>query len=232
MLLGRHATGGWEYRRLAIRFLKAASYPSAHVLALVLTLGFPAAASAGRDSLYRECDTVPRGGSPRYVNLRVEEDGGCASSVPCGPQQVASRNLPDGGVEVYHFRMRGGDTLKDGTFEIRDRAKRLKQQGGFAAGKRSGEWIVWYANGKRRSVENYREGMREGLHREFSPKGRLLDEFKYRNGTLDCTDGYHRSWYHNGKLKFEMLVRDRKLARYVFFDSLGKELDLPVILNP
>jgi hypothetical protein len=33
-------------------------------------------------------------------------------------------------------------------------------------------------------------------------------------------------------LKFEMLVQDRKLTRYVFFDSLGKELDPPVILNP
>jgi MORN repeat protein len=210
----------------------AASFQAALALAWTLGWGIPSAAPIAPDSLYRECDTVPRGGSPRYASIRVEEDPGCASTVPCGPEQAASRNLPDGGVEAYHFRMRGRDTIRDGTFEIRDQAKRIRKQGRFAAGKRSGEWIAWYPNGKRRSVENYREGMLEGLHREYSPKGRLLDEFKYRDGALDCADGYHRSWYHNGKLKFEMQVRDRKLARYVFFDSLGKELDLPVLLNP
>ena len=193
--------------------------------------GVPAEALSGRDSLYRECDTVPRGRSPRFVDLRVEPDAGCGSTVRCGALQVASRNLPDGGVETFHFRLRGGDTLKDGTFEVRDRFKRIRQQGSYAAGKRAGEWVAWYPNGKRRSVEQYREGLREGLHREYSPKGALLDEFKYRDGTLDCTDGYHRSWYHNGKPKFEMLVQNRKLTRYVFFDSLGKELDPPVILK-
>jgi hypothetical protein len=217
---------------LAVRFTATAFFHAALALAWASGPAFPGAVPISRDSLFRECDTVPRGGSPRYAYIRVEEDPGCASSVPCGSRQLASRILPDGGVEMFHYRLRGGDTLKDGTFEIRDRAKRIKQQGSFAAGKRSGEWIAWYANGKRRSVENYREGMREGLHREYSPKGKLLDEFKYRDGALDCTDGYHRSWYHNGKLKFEMLIRDRKLARYVFFDSLGKELNLPVILNP
>lgn len=214
---------------LAIRFSPIIiAFP---VLALMAALGFPAEAIAAQDSLYRECDTVPRGRSPRYVNLRTEPDAGCESTVPCGALQEASRNLPDGGVETYHFRMRGGDTLKDGTFEIRDRLKRIKQQGSYAAGKRSGEWVAWYPNGKRRTVEHFREGKREGLHREYSSKGRLVDEFKYREGTIDCLDGYHRSWYHNGKLKFEMLVQDRKLTRYVFFDSLGKELDLPVILK-
>jgi hypothetical protein len=188
-------------------------------------------ARAASDSLYWECDTVPRSQSARMVNL-VPDDAGCESAHPCGPVLAGKRVLADGGTETFHYRMRNVDTVKDGGFEIRNRSGRLRQRGGYVSGRRSGEWITWYPDGKMRSVEHYRDGKREGLHREYSTRGRITDEFKYRDGKLDCADGYHRSWYHNGKLKFELAVENRKLARYVFYDSLGKELGLPVILDP
>jgi antitoxin component YwqK of YwqJK toxin-antitoxin module len=183
------------------------------------------------DSLYWECDTVPHGRASRIVSLAAAEDPGCESTQPCGPEREGSRTLPDGSVETFHFRMRNQAQVKDGAFEIRDRAGRVKQQGSYSSGKRSGEWVSWYPDGKRRSVEHYLDGKLNGLHREYYPNGRLMDEFKYRDGILDCRDGYHKSWYEGGALKFEMEVRDRKLAKYVFYDTLGKELRTPILLN-
>ncbi|GEM_PF-5626041 len=194
--------------------------------------GFLIRTASAQDSLYWECDTVPRGQSARVVSLLGNEDVGCEASQPCGPVQETVKALPEGGTEHFHFRMRNDVVVKDGAFEIRDGAKRLKQQGSYVSGKRSGAWITWFPDGKKKSEAGYVDGKLQGLHREYFPNGKVMDEFKYRDGKIDCGDGYHKSWYAGGRLKFEMDVRDRKLSRYVFYDSLGKELNLPVILNP
>lgn len=202
-----------------------------NAFASVAISGFVSLAAAAPDSLYWECDTVPRGQSARVVNL-VPDDPGCGSAQPCGPVAQGKRVLADGGTELFHYRMRNSDTVRDGGFEIRNPSGRLRQRGGYVSGRRSGEWVSWYPDGKTRSVEHYRDGKPDGLHREYSARGVIVEEFKYRDGKLDCADGYHRSWYRNGRLKFELAVENRKLARYVFYDSLGKELRLPVILDP
>jgi antitoxin component YwqK of YwqJK toxin-antitoxin module len=143
------------------------------------------------------------------------------------------RVLPDGGVERFHYRLRDEKMIKEGSFEVRDRKKRLKQRGSYASGRRSGEWTTWYPGGKRKSsVQHYRNGRLEGIHREFYPGGGLMDEFKYRDGRLDCADGYHKSWYEGGRLKFELVVRDRKLAKYAFYDTAGRKIKPPVVIRP
>jgi len=46
----------------------------------------------------------------------------------------------------------------------------------------TGQWQTWYANGKTESIGQYRNGLLNGMHLSYSPKGHLSGEGRYLDG--------------------------------------------------
>jgi MORN repeat variant len=191
-----------------------------------------AAAALGQDSLYWGCDTTSREYQAEFekhqgLELPVYEPGEA-----CDPQPEMVRAATEGGSERFNYCLQGYLKVKDGPYESRYPTGHLRWQGTYSHDKKAGEWREWYPSGKRKSVSYYVKGRLEGLSREFHPNGKVMDEYKYHDGRIDCRNGYHRSYYRNGSMKVDFGLKDGRLVRYVFYDSHGKVMRLPVILKP
>ncbi|MBI9057881.1 MAG: toxin-antitoxin system YwqK family antitoxin [Labilibaculum sp.] len=62
---------------------------------------------------------------------------------------------------------------------------------------RFGNWFIYYKNGQRRTEKSYKNGMREGLFKEWYPNGQIMIEAFFEHGLFKgkCT-----SWYENGQI--------------------------------
>ena len=54
-------------------------------------------------------------------------------------------------------------------YSIHDTTYYLKRSGGFFNGAKSGEWIEYFPNGRKMTVENYRNNVLNGLYEGYSP---------------------------------------------------------------
>lgn len=63
-----------------------------------------------------------------------------------------------------------------------ERAPLIKGQ--FSRGLKHGEWKSWYANGRLKQVERWRDGRLHGPYQQFDSRGQLLTSGKYRKGRL------------------------------------------------
>jgi hypothetical protein len=194
-------------------------------------LALLASAAAAQDSLYAECDSTSRefraGSDPQTGDAAAYDPG-----LPCEAAPEMERNAFDGGRERFSVCKQERLTLKHGGFESLYPGGIVRERGEYAHGRKTGEWREWYPDGKPKAVANYLQGRLEGIALAFHPNGKVMDEFKYRDGRIDCRDGYHRSYYRMGRLKVDLGIKAGRLVKYAFYDSLGKELALPVILNP
>ncbi|MDB5050846.1 MAG: hypothetical protein JWO30_3917 [Fibrobacteres bacterium] len=184
-----------------------------------------------QDSLYWECDTTSREYRARFEVHQGAEPSAYDPGLECAPFLETERMAEGGAVERFHYCLQGKLKVKQGDFECRYPGKRVKEKGRFSFGRKIGEWKSWYPDGKLRGVSNFVDGKLEGVSTEYYPDGKVMDEFKYHDGRIDCRDGYHRSYYRKGGLKVDFGIAEGRLVKYVFYDSLGKVLTLPVILK-
>ena len=194
-------------------------------------LAFALAPASASDSLYAECDTVFRGRSSAYVEVTPDPIPDCVFTNTCDPRQVSDKKLNDGTWERYEFRVVDGRKVKDGEYLLRYDSTRIKEKGEFAFGRRIGEWAGWHGNGRKKYESTYKAGLLNGTSLEYWPNGKVMEEWKYAEGKIDCRDGYHKSYHRGGQPKFELRIRDRMLDRYVLFDSTGREVNLPMIMQ-
>lgn len=190
-----------------------------------------AAWAGASDSLYADCDTVSHGHGSAYVEVLPDPVPQCAFTNTCEPRQISEKKLPDGTLERYEYRLQEGRKVKDGAYLVRYDSARIKEKGEYAFGLRTGEWAAWHANGRKKYESTYKGGRLDGTSLEYWPNGKVMEEWKYSEGKIDCRDGYHKSYHRGGQPKFELRIRDSMLDRYVLFDSTGRELNLPIMMK-
>ncbi|TVR38093.1 MAG: hypothetical protein EA392_11030 [Cryomorphaceae bacterium] len=64
----------------------------------------------------------------------------------------------------------------DGTVEYTGTYRREKEHG---------TWIFYYETGIRKMKKNYRDGVLQGVTKEFAPDGSLRNEIHYRDGRVE-----------------------------------------------
>ena len=64
----------------------------------------------------------------------------------------------------------------------------------------SEELKTYHSNGKLDRLENFKNGKHDGISKKFSPKGKLVGEWVYRDGHLEGTS---KIYYENNNLKME-----------------------------
>jgi len=58
----------------------------------------------------------------------------------------------------------------------------------------SEELKTYHSNGKLDRLENFKNGKHDGISKKFSPKGKLVGEWVYRDGHLEGTS---KTYYEN-----------------------------------
>ncbi len=183
------------------------------------------------DSLYVECDTNSHSRQSAYVPVPAASLPECSITNTCEPRQVAERRLPDGTREWFEYRLLEGRKVKDGEYQLRYDSLRFKEKGEYVFGRKTGEWAGWRANGRKRYETTWKDGMMDGISLEYWPNGKVMEEWKYAEGKIDCRDGYHKSYHSGGQPKFELRLRNRMLDLYVLYDSTGREMNLPTMMQ-
>ncbi len=128
---------------------------------------------------------------------------GCKSAA----QKVAAipKSCPDGaelkgapppdGTEIWCEKEVGGVPVKDGIFVTYNLDGDRMLEGYYHDGKQTGEWTMWYNNGKRASVDHYKDGVQDGEHTSWYANGAKAIEGDYRDGKREGV--WHR-WDPNG----------------------------------
>ena len=73
--------------------------------------------------------------------------------------------------------------------------------GSFKNGLREGIHKEWFRNGNIKDEITYSSGLKNGEFRYWDDKGQLLKEGHYQKNKLD---GFIKEWYHNGNIKLEV----------------------------
>jgi antitoxin component YwqK of YwqJK toxin-antitoxin module len=73
--------------------------------------------------------------------------------------------------------------------------------GFFKNGLRNGIHKEWFRNGNLKDEISYSNGLKDGEFRYWDDKGQLLKEGHYIQNNLD---GLIKEWYHNGNIKLEV----------------------------
>lgn len=81
----------------------------------------------------------------------------------------------------------------------------------------TGEVIKKYKNGQIHSIENFKNGKLDGEFKEFFEDGNLSQIGNFKNGDLENI----KVFYENGKLKFELKLKNRK-GKYKGYYSNGQ----------
>ena len=80
--------------------------------------------------------------------------------------------------------------------------------GYFKNGLREGLHKEWFRNGNLKDEINFKNGLKHGEFRYWDDKGQLLKEGHYFNDSLD---GFIKEWYHNGNIKLEVHYKNGKM---------------------
>lgn len=81
----------------------------------------------------------------------------------------------------------------------------LKEHRFFMEGKKTGEYLVWWPNGKKFMHYQLENDEYQGLCLEWNEQGRLVKRMNYLNGH---EDGPQKWWYNNGKIKANYIIQD------------------------
>ncbi|ATB49113.1 toxin-antitoxin system YwqK family antitoxin [Corallococcus macrosporus] len=74
--------------------------------------------------------------------------------------------------------------LKVGTWTFFDEAGVLESTSEFKDGGWHGQRVRYFPNGKPQRIEEYREGRKNGLVKEFAQDGRVLSQVQYENNRV------------------------------------------------
>jgi antitoxin component YwqK of YwqJK toxin-antitoxin module len=81
----------------------------------------------------------------------------------------------------------------------------LKEKREFMDGKKTGEYVAWWGNGKQQLLYLFEDDEYEGTCKEWNEAGMLIKEMNYKKGHEQQTQ---RWWYDNGKIKANYVIKD------------------------
>jgi hypothetical protein len=117
--------------------------------------------------------------------IRARADG--PLRCPAGTRRVEAR--PPAGLEEWCERSSpAGGGVREGPYRARYPGGRLKAEGGFAAGRKTGPWTYWYGNGlaggrgQAREAGEYDDGMERGRWTRWYAGGSVREAGDYRGG--------------------------------------------------
>lgn len=85
-----------------------------------------------------------------------------------------------------HFNQGGySGKLLNGNYQVFDGTNKLIEKGQFKNGLKFNSWTQWFANGKIKRIQIYKEGNQEGQAKVFNEQGKLLVIENYKNGKLN-----------------------------------------------
>jgi antitoxin component YwqK of YwqJK toxin-antitoxin module len=84
---------------------------------------------------------------------------------------------------------------------------KVKSEQSFKDGKLDGSFKVYFDSGRLRKEGAYKNGKREGPFKTYHENGQLVLEESYKNGKLD---GSFKTYYGNGQLRSDSFYKDGK----------------------
>ena len=110
-------------------------------------------------------------------------------------------NGKQNGKWVYYFS--NGKKLGEGSFINGDESN--KGESGVPKNGRDGVWIFYHENGKIEVDAHYKDGLLNGLSKNYFDNGHLNGEGNYQNGKLN---GIRKIYFENGSIKEDLFYKD------------------------
>ena len=126
-------------------------------------------------------------------------------SCPPGTQPMGAP--PPDGQERWCQKVVNGEPVKEGRFEIYRGEGTLMMKGEYHNGKQTGEWTMWYDNGKKASIDHYKDGVQDGGHIGWYNNGKISAMGQYKDGKRE---GVWKRWDAQGFRNWEETYKDDK----------------------
>ncbi|MBU8897667.1 hypothetical protein DRW03_23620 [Corallococcus sp. H22C18031201] len=136
-----------------------------------------AGAQAVDSGLQCPSGTTPSGSKAEGLFCRKHELRG-GGMVAHGPYRSFHANGQAAAIGQY------ADGFKTGTWFFYDELGKEYSRTEFRENKYHGQRILFYPSGKRHFVEEYRDGVKNGVVQELSEDGRVVRESRFENGQL------------------------------------------------
>jgi len=101
------------------------------------------------------------------------------------------------------------DIPYNGTYVDYYNSGKIQNKGTLVNGKLNGELTVYFKNGNKKSVFNYKDGILHGIWSEYYPNGVLMNSRIYTDGKIIKDDGYY---FVNGQIQSE--IKPKKSTQY------------------
>ena len=85
---------------------------------------------------------------------------------------------------------------------------KIQNKGTLLNGKLNGELTVYFKNGNKKFISNYKDGILQGVWRDYYPNGVVLSSRKYADGKMI----EHEHYFVNGQIQSE--IRPKKATQY------------------
>ena len=99
----------------------------------------------------------------------------------------------------------------DGYHEVRSAHGGLLEYRFFLNGKKEGEHLGWWPDGKPRFLYHFKAGKYDGAQTTWGPRGTMATLNHYRMGR---EEGLQRAWTGDGVMTFNYTVRDGRIYGY------------------
>ena len=124
------------------------------------------------------------------------------------------RNRPDSIRRIPGLRQM---VLKDGNWTLKENLYsgkyidyynngKIQNEGTLRNGKLNGELIVYYATGVKKSVTNYKDGVRHGMWMDYYQNGKLMRVNEFVNGKANRIG---KLYFINGQVQHELRLKKR-----------------------
>ena len=114
----------------------------------------------------------------------------------------------------------GKATPADGFQEVRSPEGMLLQYRFFKNGKKEGEHLGWWPDGKPRFLFHFKDGRYDGAQITWTPAGVMSTLNHYRMGR---EEGLQRAWTGDGVLTFNYTVKDGRIYGYRGTKECGRQ---------
>jgi hypothetical protein len=141
------------------------------------------------------------------------------------PLKTKSREFLAYEDEVFQYYIgKRGKEIRHGLYQIvgkGDNAGKVVESGSYSHNKRVGRWTSWYLTGQIKTESEYKNGKLNGKMITYHPNGVIFEQQEFRDGKTNCEDDHAIGYHANGRLKFEIQIRNGLIVMDVRFDTLG-----------
>jgi len=155
------------------------------------------------------------------VELDPTLDSDTLTRVP--PLKTKTRHFGGDEDEVYQFYVgKRGKEIKHGLYQRVTRGNgKVMEAGYYSHNQPIGHWTAWYYTGEVQTESDYRSGKRNGKLISYHKNGLIFEKQDLVNGLPSCEEGYSFGYHENGKLNFEVRVRNGYVIQESRYDTLG-----------